>query len=100
MVAPYDFENKIGHLSSDTSAEGRKAFLDRVIGLRKMNDPDIYEKIIVTETTWSSFLVSIATIIVVFMFMYAFYSKKPTQEVMVYGSIAAIGALIGSGLVI
>lgn len=100
MVSPYDFENKISHLSSDTTDEGRRAYIDRIIGLRKINDPDIYEKIVVTEHTWSRFAVSFATIVIVFLFMYGYYAQEPKQEVMVYGSIAAIGSLVASGLVI
>lgn len=100
MVAPYDFENKISHLAPDTSDTGRKEFMDRIIGLRKMNDPDIYEKIIVIDHNWSRFAVSFATIVLVFLFMYGYYAKEPKQEIMVYGSIAAIGSLVASGIVL
>jgi len=98
MVSPYDFETPLGYLSENTTPDGRDIFVKKVISTRRSYEPDIYDRIIVADSTWSRFLVSLATIVLVILFMYAYYVKEPDQRVMIYGSIGTIGALVASGL--
>lgn len=100
MVSPYDFEYPLGILSSDKSQQGTESYIHSVINRRMEADPDIYKKIIVGEK-YAGLMISIATVLLVIIFIYAIYAKENADEkIMIYSSIAAIGLLVASGVTI
>lgn len=98
MTSPYDFEYPLAVLSADQSQIGRDNFIRSVIQARKNKDPDIYDKILMSGTKYAALLISLSIILLVFLFLYAFFTKNSDQRVMVYGTIGVIGMLISSGI--
>lgn len=98
-VIPEIFENPLANLSADQSTEGRADFVRSVIRARKENDPSFYKRVILPEHGYASLMITLATIILVILFVYAFINGPDTdQKIMVYSSVAVIGLLVSSGL--
>jgi len=99
MVDPLEFEKSLGYLSEYPSPDGQEEYIKKVIHTRQQNEPDIYERIIVTDNKYSRLLVSIATIVLIVIFLYAYQVKESADpNVMIYGSILSIGLLLASGV--
>ncbi len=99
-VSPYDFEYPLGVLSSDRSKIGIDRFISNIEKERMRVDPDIYKKIIVGNLH-AGLMVSIATVLLVVIFIYGLaYKDNADPNVMVYSTILSIGLLVASGVVI
>jgi len=86
-------------MSPNLTPEGQDEFIKSVIATRRTEDPDIYDKIIVADNRYSRFLIGFATVLLIILFLYAYYDKEHgNSEIMVYGSIVVIGSLLASGL--
>lgn len=97
MVSPYDFEYVLGEMSPGKSGYERERYIQDIISLRKSHDPDIYEKIIVGNKRMS-LMISIATVLLVIIYIYAIYAGDHAEpKIMVYTSAAVITLLIASG---
>lgn len=99
MVNPVEFEKSLGYLSENPSPDGQMEFVKKVVATRKQNDPNIYDKIIVADNSYAKLMVSISTIIMIIIFLYAYKDReKANPNVMIYGSILSIGLSIASGV--
>lgn len=99
MVDPKEFEKSLGYLSEYPSPDGQEEYIKKVVAARRLNDPEIYDKILVTDNKYSRLLVSFATVLLIVIFLYG-YMKGDSSDpnVMIYGSIIAIGSLLASGV--
>lgn len=82
-------------LAPDQSFDGRKAFAETLS--RARSESGIYA--VPTSSIYASAYISIAIVVLIVIFLYMLdQGNKADEHIVVYGSAAAIGLLIASGV--